>query len=266
MARNFGRSSRNGNLYRKRGIPQCPQRTSFGRKSSLWNQWKSAFLQRASEEAPPRRQPEFPRREHAHDVETQVGGAMRHFRSRFQWVWNWRLELGQHLSATQMRTTEFAPALEASSAPVSEPTPAVVYGSPQWARRSFTGGFPGSAFALQPDGSLLCPANHPLYAQERRPEGDGSYRLLYAARIGDCRICELRAHCQESPSTLKPRRVSAVFWPVTATQASPLVQSLPEPSPTMPAPVPRLGGLAALSPAAQIDAGGAHRVSHPDQR
>ena len=208
------------NLDRNRGIPQRPQRISFGSKSSLWNQWKSAFLQRAS-------------------------GAMRHFRSRFQWVWNWRLELGQHLSATQMRTTEFAPALEASSAPVSEltpvsePTPAVVYGSPQWARRSFTGGFPGSAFALQPDGSLLCPANHPLYAQERRPEGDGSYRLLYAARIGDCRICELRAHCQESPSTLKPRRVSAVFWPVTATQASPLVQSLPEPSPTMPAPVPR---------------------------
>src|SRR6266566_2282334 len=83
----------------------------------------------------------------------------------------------KHLSATQMRTTEFAPALEASSAPVSEPTPAVVYGSPQWARRSFTGGFPGSAFALQPDGSLLCPANHPLYAQERRPEGDGALRL-----------------------------------------------------------------------------------------
>ena len=245
MARNFGRSSRNGNLYRKRGIPQCPQRTSFGRKSSLWNQWKSAFLQRASEEAPPRRQPEFPRREHAHDVETQVGGAMRHFRSRFQWVWNWRLELGQHLSATQMRTTEFAPALEASSAPVSEltpvsePTPAVVYGSPQWARRSFTGGFPGSAFALQPDGSLLCPANHPLYAQERRPEGDGSYRLLYAARIGDCRICELRAHCQESSSTSKPRRVSAVFWPLSAHEEIPSAPVLGPPSP-LPKPIDTL--------------------------
>ena len=42
-----------------------------------------AFLQRASEEASTRCHPEFPRREHAHDVETQGGGAMRHFRSRF---------------------------------------------------------------------------------------------------------------------------------------------------------------------------------------
>jgi hypothetical protein len=29
------------------------------------------------------------------------------------WVWNLRLELGQQLSSTQMRTTEFAPALQA---------------------------------------------------------------------------------------------------------------------------------------------------------
>ncbi|MFL5586325.1 MAG: hypothetical protein ACJ8DI_01555, partial [Ktedonobacteraceae bacterium] len=62
----------------------------------------------------------------------------------------------------------------------------VVYGPAQWARTSFTGGFPGSAFTPQPDGTLLCPANHPLYAQERRPQRDGSYRVLYAARIGDC--------------------------------------------------------------------------------
>jgi len=53
------------NLYRNRGIPQRPQRTSFGSESSLWNQWKSAFLQRASEEAPTLRQ------------------AMWHFRYRF---------------------------------------------------------------------------------------------------------------------------------------------------------------------------------------
>jgi Transposase DDE domain len=78
---------------------------------------------------------------------------------------------------------------------------------------------PGAAFTLQPDGTLRCPANHPLYPQERRAERDGSYRLLYAARIGDCRACPLRAQCQESLSTTKPRRVSAVFWPVPASQA-----------------------------------------------
>lgn len=100
---------------------------------------------------------------------------------------------------------------------------------------SFTGGFPGSAFQLQPDGTLLCPAHHVLYPQERRPEREGSYRLLYAARIGDCRSCDLRAKCQESSSTVKPRRVSAVFWP----QISPLpVPSAPVPEPprTLPSP------------------------------
>jgi len=115
-----------------------------------------------------------------------------------QWIWNLRLELGQHLSATAMRVTEFAPALEASPVPAepvpeTSPVPTVSYGPAQWAHTSFTGGFPGSAFTLQSDGTLSCPANHSLYPQERRPERDGSYRLLYAARIGDCRVCPLRS-------------------------------------------------------------------------
>jgi hypothetical protein len=135
-----------------------------------------------------------------------------------QWIWNLRLELGQQLASTELRTTEFAPALEAEASstdepePAKEPMPAVIYGPPQWARPSFTHGFPGSAFTPQPDGTLRCPANHPLYPQERRPERDGSLRLLYAARIGHCRSCPLRAQCQESSTTLKPRRVSAVLW------------------------------------------------------
>jgi hypothetical protein len=95
----------------------------------------------------------------------------------------------------------------------------VTYGPPQWARSSFTHGFPGSAFTPQPDGSLQCPANHPLYPQERRLERDGSLRLLYAARIGHCRACPLRAQCQESSTTLKPRRVSAVLWPLSSSHA-----------------------------------------------
>lgn len=150
-----------------------------------------------------------------------------------QWVWNLRMELGQHLSPTPMRTTQFAPALESSPAPME-------YGPPQWARPSFTGGFPGSAFRPQPDGTLLCPAHHPLYPQERRPERSSSYRLVYTARIGDCRHCELRAKCQESLSTLKPRQVSAVFWPLTAPQAVPLAPILGPPEPAA-LPSPALG-------------------------
>jgi hypothetical protein len=37
-----------------------------------------------------------------------------------QWMWNLRLELGQHLSATPMQTTAFAPVLEASQVPTLE--------------------------------------------------------------------------------------------------------------------------------------------------
>jgi hypothetical protein len=159
-----------------------------------------------------------------------------------QWMWNLRLELGQHLSATSMRTTEFAaasePVVESPPVVASEAVPPVSYGPPQWAHRSFTGGFPGSAFTPQPDGSLLCPANHPLYAQERRPERDGSLHVLYAARIGYCRACELRAQCLESLSTSHPRRVSAVYWPLASHQVGQIAPMLEPPEPlSLPSPV-----------------------------
>src|SRR6266700_3866208 len=137
-----------------------------------------------------------------------------------QWVWNLRLELGQALSPSELRTTEFAealtvePAQECEADAPQKSTPEVEYGPPKFARPSFTHGFPGSAFTPQPDGTLRGPANHPLYLQERRPERDGSLRILYAARIGHCRCCPLRVQCQERSTTLKPRRVSAVLWPI----------------------------------------------------
>lgn len=94
------------------------------------------------------------------------------------------------------------------------------YGPPKFAQPSFTHGFPGSAFVPQPDGTLRCPAGHSLFLQERRPERNGSLRVLYAARIGHCRPCPLREQCQESSTTKKPHRVSAVFWPRTAPPTS----------------------------------------------
>lgn len=161
-----------------------------------------------------------------------------------QWVWNLRLELGQQLSETALRITEFAPALEAEpaskeeSAPAEESTPSIVYGPPQWARPSFTHGFPGSAFTPQSDGTLHCPANHPLYPQERRPARNGSLRILYAARIGHCRSCPLRAQCQESSTTIKPRRVSAVLWPLES--SPPAFSRAPTNAPVVPPRAPVL--------------------------
>lgn len=154
-----------------------------------------------------------------------------------QWLWNLRLELGQHLSPVAMRTTEFAPAGTVSPAPARESAPTQAYGPPQWARRSFTQGYPGSAFTPQPDGSLLCPTNHPLYPQERRLERDGSLRVVYAARIGDCRDCLVRVQCQETLLTIKPRRVSAVFWPIPANQVLTSTPILAPPEPRTCSPV-----------------------------
>ncbi len=109
----------------------------------------------------------------------------------------------------------------------------VCYGPPQWARRSYTKGFAGADFALQPDGTLRCPAGHPLYAQERRREPHGSLRVLYAARLCHCRPCPLRAQCQENgTTTIKPRRVSAVFRPLSSTALAPPEKSASdEPAP-----------------------------------
>lgn len=160
-----------------------------------------------------------------------------------QWAWNIRLELGQQLSPAELRTIEFASAHESEvlstgeALPAATPPPVATHGPPQWARLSFTHGFPGSAFTPQPDGTLRCPANHPLYLQERRPERDGSIRILYAARIGYCRACPLRVRCQESGPTLKPRRVSAVVWPLTPPPSDFLPPTAPASTPHASAPV-----------------------------
>src|SRR5258708_16673894 len=55
------------------------------------------------------------------------------------------------------------------------------------------------------------------------------------------RRCAVRSACQASIDTTKPRRVSAVFWPATATQAgsSAPVPALPEAPPKAPEPIPR---------------------------
>lgn len=91
----------------------------------------------------------------------------------------------------------------------------VVYGAPEWARTSRVGIFAGTDFTEQADGTLRCPTNHPLYPQERRTEHEGTIRIVYAARIGDCRTCPLRVQClAHGNETKRARRVSAVVRPI----------------------------------------------------
>ena len=158
---------------------------------------------------------------------------------------NLRLHLGQQVAPSALCWTELAPALEMVPTPpvASEavPTPPVTpevagvsqtapYGPPRWAHRSFTKGFAGTDFVPQPDGTLLCPSGHPLSVHERRPEGNGSLRIVYGARIVHCRSCPLRERCLESPTTKKPRQVSAVLWPQQANPSDLAPPSAPSPA------------------------------------
>jgi hypothetical protein len=123
-----------------------------------------------------------------------------------QWVWNLRLELGHMLEPTPMRTTEFAPPVTETTA---EQAPVQGYDKPQVALPWKAGRFSGQDFALQSDGTLHCPAGKTLRPTEQRREADGSLRVLYSARILDCRGCSLRKQCQwHGQATTKPRRIS----------------------------------------------------------
>src|SRR6266851_7784250 len=107
------------------------------------------------------------------------------------------------------------PPPQAESLPSPDPSPTrPSFGPPQWARAARVGSLGGQDFLPQPDGTLRCRQGATLYPQERRPEHDGTIRVLYAARIADCRSCPFRIPCQgHGTSTKKPRRVSAVLHP-----------------------------------------------------
>jgi hypothetical protein len=88
-----------------------------------------------------------------------------------QWVWNLRLELGHQLHSEPVRTTEFAPALPS---PPPYTAPFSGYAPPEVGSAWKAGRFAGQDFALQPDGTVCCPAGQHLHHQEQRREADGS--------------------------------------------------------------------------------------------
>jgi hypothetical protein len=134
-----------------------------------------------------------------------------------QWVWNLRLEVGHHLQPDPVRTTEFAPALPAAP---TQAAPAQGYGPQASAQHWKQGRFSGQDFPLHPDGTLRCPAGKALTPTEQRREPDGTLRVLYAARIRDCRPCRLRERCQwQGRNTSKPRRVSVLLHPLAVASA-----------------------------------------------
>jgi hypothetical protein len=176
-----------------------------------------------------------------------------------QWMWNLRLELGHRLHPTPARLTEMAAAHalvpkpeqgsheqgeerastggnasrpEPIEEPESQPATPLLYGAPQFAPTPRAGRFAATDFQLQTDGTLRCPAHHTLYAAARRPEPHGTVRLLYAARLPDCRGCPMRHQCQ-GEQTQGPRHVSAVLRPLEGPSPPP-ERTMPLPAPTQP--------------------------------
>jgi hypothetical protein len=132
-----------------------------------------------------------------------------------QWLWNLRLELGHQLHPDPLRTTEFAPALPTAHKESPAQAPVQGYGPAEVALPWKAGRFSGQDFALQPDGTLRCPASQRLSAHEQRREADGSLRVVYAASICSCRPCPLREQCQwNGNATAKPRQVSVLLHPL----------------------------------------------------
>ena len=129
-----------------------------------------------------------------------------------QWVWNLRLELGHQLHPDPVRTTEFAPALPPPSPHTAPPSG---YAPPHVGLLWKAGRFSGQDFALQPDGTLRCPADQKLIPHEQRREADRSLRVVYGASIRSCRPCPLREQCQwQGSTTKKPRQVSVLLHPL----------------------------------------------------
>jgi hypothetical protein len=138
-----------------------------------------------------------------------------------QWVWNVRLEVGHHLQPEPVRTTEFAPALPAApGSTTGAPAPAQGYAPAAPGQSWKQGRFSGHDFARQPDGTLRCPAGAQLAPTEQRREADGSLRVVYEARIRDCRPCRLRERCQwHGQAATHPRRVSLLLHPLAVASA-----------------------------------------------
>jgi hypothetical protein len=88
--------------------------------------------------------------------------------------------------------------------------------APRWPCPSNKAASLGETLCCAPFGTLRCPAGQGLSATEERTEADGSLRLVYAARISQCRPCPLREQCQwHGRATAKPRRVSVLLHPLS---------------------------------------------------
>ncbi len=135
-----------------------------------------------------------------------------------QWVSPLRLELGHQLHPDPVRLTSLAPACSSAHEDVANfPSPSQGDGPPEGALRRIAGRFSGRELARKHEGTLRCPAGQSLVAHERRPEADGSLRVVDGASIGSCRPwpdaashgeCARQCHQKASPGQREARILS----------------------------------------------------------
>jgi hypothetical protein len=134
-----------------------------------------------------------------------------------QWVWNLRLELGHRLHPDPLRTvSRLLLLVRLRKRRLS--TPPLLYQDMDRQMWPCPGNKDASLVATLPSsrmGRCAVPASQTLRAHERRKEGDGSLRVVYAASIHSCRPCPLREQCQwNGKATGKPRQVSVLLHPL----------------------------------------------------
>ena len=130
-----------------------------------------------------------------------------------QWVWNLRLSLGHRLQGRELREIEWAPARPSPPVFLAEEDPVAEYGPWRWAAAfgRATGRLGGTAFILQENGMLRCPAGASLWLSEMQQENAFTQRAVYLAYQTDCQPCPLRDQCLGTGAKgNRARRVSAV--------------------------------------------------------
>jgi hypothetical protein len=196
-----------------------------------------------------------------------------------QWVWKSRLTLGSVSAPAPLRWTTWqatpaapltSPGEETPAAPVVEEAPAEAvapaaasasdtvdapelvptYGplrlSHDWVKTPRP--FSAQAFTPGEGDTLICPAANVLRVCERREQANGELRILYAAKVRDCRSCEQVEACLgEHEAVKRGRRVSGtrqvVGWQERPRASEPSMEARGERAPGSEARVLQWGDL-----------------------
>lgn len=158
-----------------------------------------------------------------------------------QWAWNSRLSLGSVSSGAELRWTswgsesaapeaetglsaeapqavegtdqlaEVTPATTATSRPSEAAEEVPSYGplrlAYSWMKQPPA--YAAPSFQVGEDDTLICPEGKVLRVEERRVQANGELRVLYAAKVGNCRDCRVVEACLGEGGVVKRgRRVS----------------------------------------------------------